>query len=189
MRTTPRVGGPQRAQSAVNRSGVGIDVDDLGDAVHTVSHDALDAGLQGLSAGRARSAGPHERHGDDTGHLVDIAQHDVAAVGLEGGSDGFDGLFDFCTHESLSPEATGHPDDGKKQHRALVIEPGGAVDCVLMVSAGRLALLAHQGGWDEILLVSLPILVILGLLVVARRRAERISSARRETDEPVKPVD
>ena len=34
-------------------------------------------------------------------------------------------------------------------------------------------LLAHQGGWDEILLVLGPILAIAGLLVLARKRAER----------------
>lgn len=35
-------------------------------------------------------------------------------------------------------------------------------------------LLAHQGGWDEILLVAVPIAIILGLLVVARRRIEQM---------------
>ncbi len=30
--------------------------------------------------------------------------------------------------------------------------------------------LAHQGGWDEILLVLGPIAVITGLIIVARRR-------------------
>lgn len=35
------------------------------------------------------------------------------------------------------------------------------------------ALLAHQGGWDEILLVLGPILFIGWLLMLARKRAER----------------
>jgi hypothetical protein len=35
------------------------------------------------------------------------------------------------------------------------------------------ALLAHQGGWDEILLVAGPIVVILGLLVLVKRRLDR----------------
>lgn len=42
---------------------------------------------------------------------------------------------------------------------------------------GRLpipALVAHQGGWDEILLVAGPILVILGVLVLARQRISRL---------------
>jgi hypothetical protein len=33
--------------------------------------------------------------------------------------------------------------------------------------------LAHQGGWDEILLIAGPILVVAGLLVLAKRRADR----------------
>lgn len=36
-------------------------------------------------------------------------------------------------------------------------------------------MLAHQGGWDEILLVLGPILVIVGLLRLAKRRVERSS--------------
>ena len=34
-------------------------------------------------------------------------------------------------------------------------------------------MLAHQGGWDEMLLVLGPILVIAGLLMLAERRVER----------------
>ncbi len=34
-------------------------------------------------------------------------------------------------------------------------------------------MLAHQGGWDEMLLVLGPILVIAGLLLLAKRRVER----------------
>ena len=35
------------------------------------------------------------------------------------------------------------------------------------------ALVAHQGGWDEILLVAGPILVIVGLLALVKRRLDR----------------
>lgn len=42
-----------------------------------------------------------------------------------------------------------------------------------------LALLAHQGGWDEILLVAGPIVVFAGLLWVARRRAIAHAEATR----------
>ncbi len=35
------------------------------------------------------------------------------------------------------------------------------------------ALLAHQGGWDEILLVLGPIAVIIGLLKLAKNRVDR----------------
>ena len=34
------------------------------------------------------------------------------------------------------------------------------------------AMIAHQGGWDEILLVLGPIAVIIGLLMLARKRVE-----------------
>lgn len=44
-------------------------------------------------------------------------------------------------------------------------------------------LLAHQGGWDEILLVLVPIALFALLLVVANRRANAIEG-RREAGEP-----
>ncbi len=37
---------------------------------------------------------------------------------------------------------------------------------------GIVALVAHQGGWDEILLVTVPIVVIVGLLAVVKRRVD-----------------
>jgi hypothetical protein len=49
------------------------------------------------------------------------------------------------------------------------------------------ALLAHQGGWDEILLVIGPMAVIVALLAVARRRVSRSSARTTETDETVSP--
>ena len=33
---------------------------------------------------------------------------------------------------------------------------------------------AHQGGWDEMLIVLVPIAVLAGLLALARRRADRL---------------
>ena len=38
-------------------------------------------------------------------------------------------------------------------------------------------ILAHQGGWDEILLVAGPIIVIAGLLALAKRRVDRADVA------------
>jgi hypothetical protein len=56
---------------------------------------------------------------------------------------------------------------------------------------------AHQGGWDEILFVVVPIAIFAGLLVVANRRATRIEEQRRDrgdgpstpgkTDKPGRP--
>ncbi|MDG1188135.1 MAG: hypothetical protein P8M10_10015 [Ilumatobacter sp.] len=37
---------------------------------------------------------------------------------------------------------------------------------------GSLTILAHQGGWDEVLLVGGPMLVIASLLVLAKRRVD-----------------
>ena len=45
------------------------------------------------------------------------------------------------------------------------------------------ALLAHQGGWDEILLVAGPILIVAGLLALARRRVTRAASLRDDDSE------
>lgn len=39
-------------------------------------------------------------------------------------------------------------------------------------------LLAHQGGWDEILLVAGPIAVIVALLVVVKRRVDAATADR-----------
>lgn len=40
-------------------------------------------------------------------------------------------------------------------------------------------LFAHQGGWDEILLVAGPIIVIAGLLALAKRRVDRADVGHR----------
>jgi hypothetical protein len=44
------------------------------------------------------------------------------------------------------------------------------------------AIIAHQGGWDEILLVAGPIFVVVGLLALARRRVTRAESAALRDD-------
>jgi hypothetical protein len=45
-------------------------------------------------------------------------------------------------------------------------------------------LLAHQGGWDELLFVLIPIALFAGLLAVANRRATRDQASREESDPP-----
>ncbi len=45
-------------------------------------------------------------------------------------------------------------------------------------------LLAHQGGWDEVVLVTLPLIVLAGLLALARRRAVREAEDEDETATP-----
>lgn len=43
--------------------------------------------------------------------------------------------------------------------------------------------LAHQGGWDEMLFVAVPLALFAGLLFLARRRAE--AEARDEEQDPI----
>lgn len=50
-------------------------------------------------------------------------------------------------------------------------------------------LLAHQGGWDELLFVLLPIALFAGLLAVANRRAIRQQAQARDDDGGVDDVD
>jgi len=47
-----------------------------------------------------------------------------------------------------------------------------------------LSLMAHQGGWDEIALVAVPVLVIALLLVVADKRS-KAQAAEKAQDESV----
>lgn len=37
--------------------------------------------------------------------------------------------------------------------------------------------LAHQGGWDEILLVAIPLVILAMLLVLANSRAKKVAQA------------
>jgi hypothetical protein len=47
--------------------------------------------------------------------------------------------------------------------------------------------LAHQGGWDEMLMVLGPILVIVLLLRLAKRRADRTAGGGSEGEDPLPP--
>jgi hypothetical protein len=50
------------------------------------------------------------------------------------------------------------------------------------------ALLAHQGGWDEILLVVGPIAVVVGLLALARRRVTKAQATPASGDAADEPL-
>lgn len=53
-------------------------------------------------------------------------------------------------------------------------------------------LLAHQGGWDEILFVLAPLVLFAALLLLARRRVDRMDAteaAARNTDPSTEPDD
>lgn len=45
-------------------------------------------------------------------------------------------------------------------------------------------LVAHQGGWDELVFVLVPIALFAGLLAVANRRATRDQAEREPTEPP-----
>ncbi|MCO8129297.1 hypothetical protein NHL50_18980 [Acidimicrobiia bacterium EGI L10123] len=48
-----------------------------------------------------------------------------------------------------------------------------------MVTVAAMRILAHQGGWDEILFVLAPLLIFGGLLALARKRVDQM-----EPDDP-----
>lgn len=51
------------------------------------------------------------------------------------------------------------------------------------------ALVAHEGGWDEILLVAGPIVVIVGLLAMVKRRVDaQADGLTPEADRTSRPV-
>lgn len=43
-----------------------------------------------------------------------------------------------------------------------------------MATITAVSILAHQGGWDEILFVLGPLVIFAGLLVLARRRVDQL---------------
>ncbi|MFZ8998835.1 MAG: hypothetical protein ACO225_09330 [Ilumatobacteraceae bacterium] len=47
-----------------------------------------------------------------------------------------------------------------------------------------MTVLAHQGGWDEILLVAGPIVVIIAVLAVVKRRVDASGPASDGTERP-----
>jgi hypothetical protein len=53
------------------------------------------------------------------------------------------------------------------------------------MTASIIALLAHQGGWDEILLVAGPIAVIVGLLAIVKKRLDRAIALRNRQVDPL----
>ncbi len=53
------------------------------------------------------------------------------------------------------------------------------------MTASIISLLAHQGGWDEILLVAGPIAVIVGLLAIVKKRLDRSIELRNRQVDPL----
>ena len=53
------------------------------------------------------------------------------------------------------------------------------------MTASIIAILAHQGGWEEILLVAGPIAVIVGLLAIVKKRLDRAVALRNRQVDPL----
>ena len=53
------------------------------------------------------------------------------------------------------------------------------------MTASIIAILAHQGGWAEILLVAGPIAVIVGLLAIVKKRLDRAVALRNRQVDPL----
>ncbi len=51
------------------------------------------------------------------------------------------------------------------------------------MSASLATLLAHQGGWDEVLLIGGPIVAIAGLLMLAKKRVDAAADEMSTTPE------
>ena len=51
-----------------------------------------------------------------------------------------------------------------------------------MSASHVVGVVAHQGGWDEILLIGGPMVVIAGLLVLAKRRVDATHAGSGEPD-------
>lgn len=62
------------------------------------------------------------------------------------------------------------------------IQPDDGLNCCLRAPNGTVfpVMFAHQGGWDEILWVMVPISAMVGLLGVARRRIRGGSAGRND---------
>jgi hypothetical protein len=69
-------------------------------------------------------------------------------------------------------------------HLAIVAQTASSIAQALWHPYAVANVLAHQGGWDEILLVLAPVLVFAGLLRVASRRADRYASEQQSERDP-----
>ena len=52
----------------------------------------------------------------------------------------------------------------------------------MFATGSNLAIVAHQGGWDEVLLIGGPIIVIAGLLILAKKRVDSALPEEQESD-------
>jgi hypothetical protein len=57
------------------------------------------------------------------------------------------------------------------------------------IGASSPVVFAHQGGWDEALLIGGPIVAIIGLLWLAKRRVDAAASTHGSGGSPAAPID
>ncbi len=57
----------------------------------------------------------------------------------------------------------------------------------MFATASAPAVIAHQGGWDEALLIGTPILAIVGLLWLAKRRVDAAHATPEPTADETSP--
>jgi hypothetical protein len=74
------------------------DLHNLGDAIDSIAHNALDSGLQSLIGRRTRGARTRQRDRDNARCLIDLAQDDVSTIGLQCWPNDLNCLFDLLTH-------------------------------------------------------------------------------------------
>ena len=158
---------------------------DVGDAVDPVTHDPLDPTLECLRRHRTGSARPDEAHRDHPGIGVDPHELDVATVGLQGRTDDLD----RCQHLLQHVPDIQPPGGGSRGVRARSPTVGPPIRTVpaydrLVASPPTVAavIVAHQGGWDEILLVAGPIVIVIGLLALVKRGVEEAARRAAEHD-------
>ena len=150
--------------STVSIRHVDGDVDHFGHTIDSVTQNPLDPELQRLRGRRTADTCTGQFDLDDAGVFVHRVQHDVATIGLNRWTDHFKSGFDLCAH--LADHS---------------ISRGRTIHEVTFQSAGITALLAHEGGWDEALLIGGPIVAIAGLLMLAKKRVDAAAEA---TDAP-----
>jgi hypothetical protein len=84
-------------------------------------------------------------------------------------------MSDTTRAEAASP-ASGHL---RSYARTLLLLRADRADAPWETRPVTPMIVAHQGGWDEALLVLVPVAVFVGLLALANRRAKAIQARRR----------
>ena len=131
---------------------------------------AASIGLGAAAAACSFAAGPItlEKVANGEAGAADANSVVGPLVGLEGRTDDVDAGFNLRTHDEVIQ--SGRP----------VIHSLGPYHAGMFALA---PILAHQGGWDEILMVAAPVALFAGLLWMANRRADAEVGQREAVEE------